>query len=85
MNYSRPEERLFRPAVLMVSQFDAALFDLDGVVTGTARMHAAAWTQTFDSLPDREPRRSVPSWLVVVCRCRKAACPMDRNETLSTG
>src|SRR5512146_3179873 len=27
---------------------DAAVFDLDGVVTFTARVHAAAWKQLFD-------------------------------------
>ncbi len=29
--------------------FDAAIFDLDGVVTETARLHAAAWKTVFDS------------------------------------
>jgi beta-phosphoglucomutase family hydrolase len=33
------------PAVLA---FDAVLFDLDGVVTDTARLHAAAWAELFD-------------------------------------
>jgi trehalose 6-phosphate phosphatase len=28
--------------------FDAAIFDLDGVVTQTVRLHALAWQQTFD-------------------------------------
>jgi beta-phosphoglucomutase-like phosphatase (HAD superfamily) len=28
--------------------FDAVLFDLDGVVTRTARLHAAAWKALFD-------------------------------------
>ena len=28
--------------------FDAVLFDLDGVLTDTARIHAAAWKRTFD-------------------------------------
>jgi beta-phosphoglucomutase family hydrolase len=28
--------------------FDAVLFDLDGVLTATAKLHAAAWKQTFD-------------------------------------
>lgn len=30
------------------SQFDAALFDLDGVITATAKVHAACWKQAFD-------------------------------------
>lgn len=29
--------------------FDAVIFDLDGVVTDTARVHAAAWKELFDS------------------------------------
>jgi beta-phosphoglucomutase family hydrolase len=29
-------------------QFDAALFDLDGVITDTANLHAASWKQMFD-------------------------------------
>lgn len=28
--------------------FDAVLFDLDGVLTATAKLHAIAWKQTFD-------------------------------------
>lgn len=30
-------------------EFDAAIFDLDGVVTRTAAVHAAAWKQMFDA------------------------------------
>ena len=40
MSASRP---LLTPA-----RFDAVLFDLDGVLTATAKVHAAAWKQTFD-------------------------------------
>ncbi len=29
-------------------EFDAAIFDLDGVLTDTARVHAAAWNTVFD-------------------------------------
>lgn len=31
-------------------QIEALLFDLDGVLTQTAKIHAAAWKQTFDEL-----------------------------------
>jgi alpha,alpha-trehalose phosphorylase len=42
------------------TRFKAVLFDLDGVVTSTARLHAAAWKKTFDSFlavvaPGQEP------------------------------
>jgi alpha,alpha-trehalase len=40
---------------------DAAVFDLDGVVTFTARVHAAAWKELFDSyLRSREQRLGEP-------------------------
>ena len=29
-------------------QYDAVLFDLDGVVTNTASLHATCWKQMFD-------------------------------------
>ena len=32
---------------LDVGRFDAVLFDLDGVLTDTARIHQEAWEQTF--------------------------------------
>jgi alpha,alpha-trehalase len=33
---------------VFVDQYDAWLFDLDGVITDTASVHAAAWKATFD-------------------------------------
>jgi beta-phosphoglucomutase-like phosphatase (HAD superfamily) len=39
----------------------ACLFDLDGVLTQTAKVHAAAWKQMFDEyLRDRASRRGAP-------------------------
>ena len=32
---------------------DAVIFDLDGVVTDTARIHAAAWAAMFNEFLDR--------------------------------
>jgi beta-phosphoglucomutase family hydrolase len=34
--------------VVTKDQFDAVLFDLDGVLTDTARIHAACWKEMFD-------------------------------------
>src|SRR5918993_3625931 len=34
--------------VIDLSAFDAFLFDLDGVITRTARLHASAWKTLFD-------------------------------------
>src|SRR5262245_13492784 len=39
-----------RKTALVPSRFDAAAFDLDGVITDTARIHFHAWQQTFDAL-----------------------------------
>ncbi len=39
-------------------QFDAVLFDLDGVLTDTARLHTDAWRQTFDALLRRRSEAS---------------------------
>jgi beta-phosphoglucomutase family hydrolase len=40
-------------AVLTSGRFDAALFDMDGVLTATAKLHAAAWKRTFDEFLKR--------------------------------
>ncbi len=42
-------------AALSADSFDAMLFDLDGVVTDTATLHAAAWKQLFDAFLARRP------------------------------
>jgi alpha,alpha-trehalase len=38
--------------------FTAAIFDLDGVITRTARLHARAWKQMFDELLERNARET---------------------------
>jgi len=39
------------------SRVDAALFDMDGVVTDTAQAHAAAWKQLFDEFLEARAKR----------------------------
>jgi beta-phosphoglucomutase family hydrolase len=43
------------PPVITLSprDYDAVLFDLDGVLTRTARVHAAAWKELFDAFLER--------------------------------
>jgi beta-phosphoglucomutase-like phosphatase (HAD superfamily) len=36
-------------------QYDAVLFDLDRVITDTAKIHAACWEQMFDEYGRRPP------------------------------
>ena len=44
-----------------VSDFDAVIFDLDGVVTDTASVHAAAWKKMFDDVLSRHAaRKDIP-------------------------
>lgn len=50
-----------RPVGLDLSRFDAVLFDLDGVLTQTADLHAAAWKLLFDEfLQARNVGRPIP-------------------------
>ena len=57
-------------------QYDAVLFDLDGVVTDTASLHATCWKQMFDeylrkrarnrgkhSAPSISPRTTGSTWM----------------------
>ena len=47
--------------IIDLSAFDAFLFDLDGVITRTAELHAAAWKTLFDEyLAAHAARRSAP-------------------------
>lgn len=51
MRVARALERVILPVMLgLPDQIDALLFDLDGVLTQTAKVHAEAWKQTFDEL-----------------------------------
>lgn len=45
----------------ILSQFEAVLFDLDGVLTPTAKIHAACWKRVFDNfLEHRAQAEEVP-------------------------
>jgi beta-phosphoglucomutase family hydrolase len=41
---------------LTKDRFDAVLFDLDGVLTATARVHAACWKKVFDAFLEERAR-----------------------------
>ena len=53
MERARPE----RPG-LGLDEIEAFILDMDGVVTDTARMHAAAWKLTFDEFLEERARSS---------------------------
>ena len=49
------------PLVISPARFDAILFDLDGVLTSTADIHASAWKRMFDDyLSRRAEERGEP-------------------------
>src|SRR5688572_23569077 len=53
--------RMSLPPAITRERFDAVLFDLDGVLTSTAAIHAAAWKRMFDQyLQDHAPDAGHP-------------------------
>ena len=46
---------MIRPKTISKDRFDAVLFDLDGVITATAKVHAACWKRMFDEFLRRQP------------------------------
>jgi alpha,alpha-trehalose phosphorylase len=55
----RPEASL--EELIAAERFDAVLFDMDGVLTATAEVHAQAWKRTFDAyLAERAERSGEP-------------------------
>jgi trehalose-phosphatase len=48
--------------VISREHFDAVIFDLDGVVTRTATVHAAAWKRLFDEYLDERLRHGQPAY-----------------------
>ena len=51
-----------RSATLQLRDVDAVVFDMDGVVTDTARVHASAWKRMFDGYLGERARRTETSW-----------------------
>ncbi|GLP76776.1 hypothetical protein TUM20983_38860 [Mycobacterium antarcticum] len=45
------------PVTIDARHHDAVLFDMDGVLTDTASVHAVAWTELFDGFLARRPSR----------------------------
>lgn len=46
------------PLLITVERFDAVLFDLDGVLTDTAKVHAICWKKMFDEFLQRRTARA---------------------------
>jgi alpha,alpha-trehalase len=46
------------PVVIATGRYDAVVFDLDGVITDTAVVHARAWHRLFDEFLSARPSRA---------------------------
>ena len=46
------------PVSIDARRYDGVLFDLDGVVTDTAAVHAKTWRALFDDVLSRRPQRT---------------------------
>ncbi len=44
-----------KPKTITKDRFDAVLFDLDGVITATAKVHTVCWKKMFDEFLRRRP------------------------------
>lgn len=53
----QPEKRVYQP-VIVRDLYDAVLFDMDGVITDTASIHASCWKAMFDEFLQRWARRN---------------------------
>jgi beta-phosphoglucomutase-like phosphatase (HAD superfamily) len=50
------------PEILILNRFDAVLFDLDGVLTPTAKVHAKCWKRMFDEFRDHRLRHQLSAF-----------------------
>jgi phosphoglycolate phosphatase-like HAD superfamily hydrolase len=65
---------------IRMDRLDAVIFDLDGVITDTASVHAAAWTRMFDRfLADRADREGEDH-----NRSRQTTTTCTSTESLAT-
>ena len=56
------DARVPRPARILTDGVDAVIFDMDGVMTDTAVVHADAWKRLFDEYLEERHRRTGESW-----------------------
>jgi beta-phosphoglucomutase-like phosphatase (HAD superfamily) len=54
---SKENASMKQPIIIDPRYHDAVIFDLDGVVTDTASIHAEAWTSIFDDFLAKRPAR----------------------------
>ena len=68
--------------VISPAQYDAVIFDLDGVVTDTASVHAAAWRRLFDDYLASRPSRADEDHLPFTDEDYRRFLDGDRDTTV---
>ena len=66
--------------IITRDRYDAVLFDLDGVITDTAKLHAACWKQMFDEYLQK--RATVPPEIWALIRQRPVPDSHSRYLTV---
>lgn len=59
----QPKKRISQP-VIAPDLYDAVLFDMDGVITDTASIHASCWKIMFDEFLERRARQNAEPFRV---------------------
>jgi hypothetical protein len=68
--------------VISPARYDAVIFDLDGVVTDTASVHAAAWRKLFDEYLASRPSRAGRTICRSPTRTTAGSSTDDRDMTV---
>jgi beta-phosphoglucomutase family hydrolase len=53
-----PEDEVIMPSFVTRDRYEAVLFDMDGVVTDTASIHASCWKTMFDEFLEKRATRN---------------------------
>ena len=64
---------------LSARDYDAVLFDLDGVLTKTAQVHSAAWKQLFDAFLEQRAARDGTAF-VSFDSAKQHRCGLDATK-----
>ena len=64
-----------------VERFEAFIFDLDGVITQTASIHARAWKQLFDEFLARRAAHTGAAFVPSISRPTTAATSMANRAS----
>ena len=74
-------DQLQEDSTITRERFDAVLFDLDGVLTDTTRVHAACWKKMFDEfLRNRAESRGDTLLHILALRWRRTGAAASQSS-----